>query len=293
MPEIQTGNGAHTICSHGKELAKEHSHDWMVLILLASIDLFLNIIEPFHRYIGEEMMVDMKYPFYEKDTIPMYAVPAYAVVLPCVVFLMYYLYRKDVYDLHHAMLGLFYAVLITAVITDSIKDATGRPRPNFFYRCFPDGKAAFKDNGDVLCHGDPLIIKEGYKSFPSGHSSWSFAGLGFLAWYLCGKLRTFDNKGHVAHLCIVVSPYLFAALVGVSRVDDYWHHWTDVFTGAIIGTTVSAFCYLQFFPFPNHENGWAPHAHFHVMEGEHAAMHAETANARSNDLEGQGGGTRH
>lgn len=111
-----------------------------------------------------------------------------------------------------------------------------------------------------------MIIKEGYKSFPSGHTScinnldllffslsliyilWnkehiylikknagSFAGLGFLSWYLCGKLRAFDNKGHAANLCIVVSPYLFAALVGVSRVDDYWHHWTDVFTGAIIG----------------------------------------------------------
>lgn len=24
---------------------------------------------------------------------------------------------------------------------------------------------------DVICHGDPRIIKEGYKSFPSGHTS--------------------------------------------------------------------------------------------------------------------------
>lgn len=28
--------------------------------------------------------------------------------------------------------GLLYAVLITGVITDAIKDAVGRPRPNFF-----------------------------------------------------------------------------------------------------------------------------------------------------------------
>ena len=39
-----------------------------------------------------------------------------------------------------ACLGLLFSVLITAVITDAIKDAVGRPRPDFFWRCFPDGK---------------------------------------------------------------------------------------------------------------------------------------------------------
>lgn len=65
--------------------------------------------------------------------------------------------------------------------------------------------------------------------------SGSFAGLGFLGLYLSGKLRAFDRRGHAAKLCIVILPYLLAALVGVSRVDDYWHHWTDVFSGALLG----------------------------------------------------------
>lgn len=63
----------------------------------------------------------------------------------------------------------------------------------------------------------------------------SFAGLGFLSWYLCGKLKAFDQRGHIAKLLIFLLPYLFAALIGISRVDDYWHHWTDVFAGALIG----------------------------------------------------------
>lgn len=114
----------------------------------------------------------------------------------------------------------------------------------------------------------------------------SFAGLSFLSLYLSGKIRAFDRKGHVAKLCIVFLPILVAALVGVSRVDDYWHHWQDVFAGGLIGVfyqfkwlwmeyfitqlisdfyaaqsmilclsslagaTVASFCYLQFFPAP-------------------------------------------
>jgi hypothetical protein len=32
--------------------------------------------------------------------------------------------------------GLFTAVLLTAAITDSVKDGIGRPRPDFYARCF-------------------------------------------------------------------------------------------------------------------------------------------------------------
>ncbi|KAG5610430.1 hypothetical protein H5410_021711, partial [Solanum commersonii] len=164
---------------------------------------------------------------------------------------------RDVYDLHHAILGILYYVLVIAVITDSIKDV-GRPRPNFFYRCFPDGiEVPFNLMGDVNCHGDPKVVKEGCKSFPR-----SFAGLAFLSWYLCGKVKAFDRRGHAAKLCIVLLPLLFAALVGISRIDDYWHHWTYVFTGSIIGwfNRGSSLCYLLFFPFPHDINGCAPHA---------------------------------
>jgi membrane-associated phospholipid phosphatase len=64
----------------------------------------------------------------------------------------------------------------------------------------------------------------------------SFAGLGFLSWYLAGKITVFDRRGHVAKLCVVLAPLLVAAMVAISRVDDYWHHWQDVCTGGVLGT---------------------------------------------------------
>ncbi|KAL7152955.1 hypothetical protein ABFS83_04G133200 [Erythranthe nasuta] len=186
----------HTLQSHGAKLARVHMHDWLILLLLAAIDGGLNLIEPFHRYVSSDLMTDLKYPFKMQDTVPMWAVPIYAVILPCIIFIIYYLYRRDVYDLHHAILGLAYSVLVTAVITDSIKDAVGRPRPNFYYRCFPDGVAVFDPrNGDVLCTGDAKIIKEGYKSFPSGPLHGRLQGWVFLHGTCVGKSKCLIEEG--------------------------------------------------------------------------------------------------
>ncbi|BBH04130.1 lipid phosphate phosphatase 2, partial [Prunus dulcis] len=238
MPDFQLGS--HTLKSHGVEVAKVHKYDWLILLLLAAVDITLNVIEPFHRFVGEEMMTDLKYPFH-KDTIPLWAVPVHlrsnlaSCHLSPVLFL-----QKGCYDLHHAILGifcvllgfhytsffvlwangyicnlgLFYSVLITLVITDSIKDAVGRPVQT------SSGGEFDPVSGNAMCNGDKKVIKEGHKSFPSGHTS----GLGFLAWYLSGKIKVFDRRGHSAKLCIAFLPLLCAALVGISRVDDYWHH---------------------------------------------------------------------
>ena len=67
---------------------------------------------------------------------------------------------------------------------------------------------------DAICtQTDQSIMLDGWRSFPSGHSSRkstsvhtvlkvydnftvSFAGLGFLSFYLAGKMHLFDTRGH-------------------------------------------------------------------------------------------------
>lgn len=78
MPEIQLG--AHTLRSHGVQVARIHMHDWLILFLLVGIDIVLNVIEPFHRYVGKDMMEDLMYPLKE-NTVPFWAVPVCLIYL--------------------------------------------------------------------------------------------------------------------------------------------------------------------------------------------------------------------
>lgn len=79
MPDIQLG--AFTIRSHGAQVARFHKHDWLILMLLVVIEVVLNVIEPFHRFVGEDMMTDLKYPL-KDNTIPFWAVPVCCVWKP-------------------------------------------------------------------------------------------------------------------------------------------------------------------------------------------------------------------
>ncbi|KAK4750808.1 hypothetical protein SAY87_004290 [Trapa incisa] len=236
MPETDQP-GVNHVRTPLTKVMRAHCHDWSILLLIIATGVSMYFIEPFHRFIGEDTMQDLKYPL-KGNSIPSWTVPIYSILLPILVFVANYIFRRDVYDLHHATLGLLYSIGLTIVITNAFNLSVGRPRPDFFYRCFPDGKAVFDNvTHNAICHGEKKLVTEGYKSFPSGHASESFSGLVFLSWYMSGKfnIRFPYRAGQMPKLCLVFLPILAAALVGVSRMDDYWHHWQDIFVGAMIG----------------------------------------------------------
>jgi len=100
-------------------------------------------------------------------------------------------------DVIDAFLAYILGALSCGVTVSMIKVLAGRPRPDFFNRCFPDvniyDSAAVqskidqvtKNFGNLICDNpDTHFVNEARKSFPSGHSSTAFSFFWFMSLYL-------------------------------------------------------------------------------------------------------------
>lgn len=108
----------------------------------------------------------------------------YAGLIPLLVIICWAaVFRPKPYQVQLTVLGLLVALMLTSLITDIIKNAVGRPRPDLVSRCVP--KKGTPGNAlvawTVCTQTNNHILQEGWRSFPSGHSSFSFAGLGYLS----------------------------------------------------------------------------------------------------------------
>ena len=73
-PSIRLGPPHSYLTTHGGKVARLHLVDWVVLALLVAVDVGLNLVEPFHRFVGEDMMADLRYPL-KSNTVPVWTVP--------------------------------------------------------------------------------------------------------------------------------------------------------------------------------------------------------------------------
>jgi diacylglycerol diphosphate phosphatase/phosphatidate phosphatase len=274
------------------QLIKHHLRDWLWVGVMIVLELVVYLVwPPFHRFVSKTKMQEYLYP-HSPETVPTWAIGIIAVLVPFLVFLFYYIRRRSIRDFHNAFLGLATAIVVTALFTDTTKNMVGMPRPDFFDRCFPDGIAVYSNDvrQRAICHpNSKSLYEDGYKSFPSGHVSWSFAGLGYLSLYLAGKLSLFDQRGYSSRVFFILAPNLATVVIGVSRVNDYQHRWVDLIGAAFIGLPVAYFCYRQFFP-SIYVGSWAGYPYEYEPQGIfshglHGPRAIPTTTAPQNDLE--------
>ncbi|XP_039453517.1 phospholipid phosphatase 5 [Culex pipiens pallens] len=214
-------------------------------LALFAVYIFFEFQDPFVRKIHPEEMWLYRNPRTE-SYVPLTTLYPSVFCLVGAVFLTFYYHSRNFRELKCAVLGITLADTLNGVVTHSIKAAVGRPRPDYLWRCFPDGN--FRE--DMVCTGDYRDIRDGRKSFPSGHSSFAFATLGYLSLYLFAKLHVFTRRGRGQswRLLVAGSPLLMAAMVAISRTCDYHHHWQDISVGSMIGAVLAYVGYRQYYP---------------------------------------------
>ncbi|XP_073825701.1 uncharacterized protein isoform X2 [Musca autumnalis] len=235
--------------------------DWIdiaIRVILVVVFSKLETQTAFKRVIHPEEMWMYKNPRTQDYVSPLALLLA-VIIGPLLVTSFHLMFTKDRRDFRAASWAWTLILGLNGLATSLLKISVGRPRPDFYYRCFPDGimhlTSNVTSNTDNMldlfnCTGSITAINEGRKSFPSGHSSFAFAGFGFITYYVGAKLHAFNyrGRGQSWRLCIAIAPLVLATLVAVSRTCDYHHHWEDVTVGGIIGLVVSYYIYRQYYP---------------------------------------------
>ncbi|KAF4576456.1 hypothetical protein EYR36_000948 [Pleurotus pulmonarius] len=235
-----------------RKLLFSYAPDWVLTIVLATLFFLLDKIDGFKRQFSLED-TSWVVAYAEHERVPNLALIFICFVAPVVLLpIINLLTVRSWWDLHNSWLGLVLGLSLTGAVTQFTKVTVGRPRPDVISRCQPIPGSVDPTYGlstfNICTQTDEAILRDGFRSFPSGHSSLSFAGLGFLSFYLAGKLHLFDKRGHAGKAWLALTPFSGAALVAISRTMDYRHHWHDVLVGSILGTVLSFFAYRQYYP---------------------------------------------
>jgi len=228
-----------------------HITEASIRICLLLVFLELEERTPFIRKIQPEEIWLYRNPMTE-SYVPGHLLWKFVTFVPLTAIIVGFGLYRDKTDLKAATLVATLAIPLNGVLTDIAKLLVGRPRPDFVYRCWPGGvvpEHAF-DSEYLNCTGNPNVVIEGRKSFPSGHSSFSFSAWGFVFFYLSGKLGTFHctRPSPTWKLLLSLVFLVVPSTIAISRTADYHHHWQDVVVGSALGFSVIWMVYRQHYP---------------------------------------------
>ncbi|KAK8138148.1 hypothetical protein PG984_001528 [Apiospora sp. TS-2023a] len=199
-------------------LIASYATDWIVLIAADAVGFFLGNITPNRRPFSLDDP-NISFPFTVKETVDSKLLLICNAVIPIVIILFVALvfvpgntvpkgtpksliWKRKLWELHTGWLGLALSLTGAWFITSGMKNLFGKPRPDLLSRCQPDlenlakyligGIAGRNSPGqlvsaDICKNPDVKLLEDGFRSYPSGHSSSAAAGLIYTSFFLASK----------------------------------------------------------------------------------------------------------
>ncbi len=162
--------------------------------------------------VGTELTVFGSFPFTVKETVPVWLLVIVGILAPIVIIAIICLifvpgatvpvgtpksliWKRKLWELHTGLLGLALSIVGAWFITNGMKNLFGKPRPDLLSRCQPDldnlaeyiigGVKGLKTattagqlvSPSICKNPDKAQLDDGFRSYPSGHSSSSAAGM--------------------------------------------------------------------------------------------------------------------
>jgi len=252
-PSVNQGSGPgsgfiHSVMARIGPLAGE----WIVAIgCIIAASLVNQLVAPNQKLIiGGSHDEEMSYPLMPQQ-VPEGLLLGIAGVLPliavCVLGEMTAEPGQGRRDMHVNALMLVQSIGGAVLVTTVAKKQAGRPRPCFYAMC--EWQNATEPAG---CTAKTHTEWEARQSFPSGHSSFSFAGLLFLSLLLIDKFKVMGKKRKLplsipaaAWQLVACIPAFIAMWISITRVVDYWHNYDDILAGSVIGGLSATLAFNQ------------------------------------------------
>ncbi|ODV91650.1 hypothetical protein CANCADRAFT_42288 [Tortispora caseinolytica NRRL Y-17796] len=232
--------------------------DYVIVLGLAAVFVVVGDFTPKAQEFSLENIY-LQHSFTEREQVNLtelliYTIPVPIAAIALVVFLaVKHSWQRRLWDFNCAVLGFALTYSLVLGVTNCLKIVVGRPRPDLIARCIPstfEVEAGILSTMSICTQSNHDRLLDGFRSFPSGHSSMAFGSLTYLSLFWAGRFRVFDRRGSTWKLYLCWAPLLGAALIAASRVSDGRHHPFDAICGSLIGFFIAIVGYRQYFPDP-------------------------------------------
>ncbi|EGV61675.1 PAP2-domain-containing protein [Yamadazyma tenuis] len=268
---IDWNDSTYTVYSYTISSLSFYSYvfDWLFYLLILSTSVIYGRFAPprFHEFSFQDITLMNTYKTEAESAVPLWLLVIIGFGLPLLQFIFCsilgrhtFTLTRRLWDIHSGMLVLTGSLACQLMVTCILKNICGLPRPDLLSRCEPAANAVLEPftlaNVNDCTTDSTELLWEGFRSFPSGHSSTVFCGMVISSLNIAAKLQVFDKRGLSIKVVLAILPLMVACFVSCSRISDNRHFLRDIIGGSIIGSCIGTWFYLQYFPsIFNLENG--------------------------------------